>query len=340
MALGRWTSRLLQILGFAGLALCIALAVGILLGRSFVSVTVGDVFVTADTSISSGLASIDDATGRISEGVGRLEELLGELGPLSASAPIPAAVAARISTVVDAYAPARDRYVAAREQARSALQNVQQAAQFVPGVELPTGVSDALAAADERLTGIDAALTGLRSAARATAGDVASAATNLRDASTTAVDTAGSLRTSVDDLRIRIADVHVTVDRVLWLGTGALLAIVGYVALLNILVIWLARRRPTVAPTTDAGPAPSEASRARDLASLSGFSATRIRKHEKVDSSTTRRPARSQRSTNVERVSISLPQVSSNHWATAPKRPGICCRPGSVSGIASSKMTK
>ena len=62
MALGRWTSRLLQLLGFAGLAVCIALAIGLLIGRSWVGVAVGDVFIAADTSISNGLASIDDAT--------------------------------------------------------------------------------------------------------------------------------------------------------------------------------------------------------------------------------------------------------------------------------------
>ena len=61
----------------------------------------------------------------------------------------------------------------------------------------------------------------------------------------------------MDDLRVRIADVHVSVDRVLWLGTGALLAIVGYVALLNILIVWLARRRPNAAPP-DAGAMSSE----------------------------------------------------------------------------------
>jgi hypothetical protein len=258
MALGRWSSRLLQLLGFVGLALCIALMIGILLGRSFVAVAVGDVFITADTSIANGLASIDDARNRLTEGVGRLEELLGDLGPLPATAAVPAAVAAKISTVVDAYAPARDRYVEARERAQAALNYVRSAARVVPGVTVPTGVSDVLAAADERLTNVDAALVGLRAGARATAGDVAASATRLRDAVTTAADTARSLRTEVEGLQTRIADIHVSVDRVIWLGAGSLLAVVGYVALLNVLIIWLARRKPKAVAAADAGAVAAE----------------------------------------------------------------------------------
>jgi hypothetical protein len=118
----------------------------------------------------------------------------------------------------------------------------------VPPVAVPPGVATALDAADERLTRIDSALSDMRSSARATAGDVAAAATTLRDAVTSATDTARTLRSEIDGLRLRIVDVNVTIDRVLWLGTGALLAIVGYVALLNAIIVWLARRRPKAAP--------------------------------------------------------------------------------------------
>jgi hypothetical protein len=255
MALGRWTSRVLQILGFAGLIVCLALAIGILLGRTWIAVAVGDVFTTADTSIANGLASIDEARGRLTDGAGTLEELVADVGRLPATATIPAAVAARVSQAVDAYAPARDRYVEARSQAQAALRYLEAAGRFAPGVQLPTGVPTALAAADERLVRLDSALTGLRGAARATAGDVAAAATTLRDAVTTAADTAGNLRAEVDGLRVRIADVNASIDRVLWLGTGALLAVVGYVALLNVIIVWLARRRPKVAPAVAVDPA-------------------------------------------------------------------------------------
>ena len=116
-----------------------------------------------------------------------------------------------------------------------------------------------VAAANERLVAIDGALTALRGAARATAGDVTTAATTLRDAATRSVETARSLRAAVDDLRLRIADVHGRVDGILWLGAGALLVIVGYVALLNLLIVWLARRRPDDATAIASDPATPEA---------------------------------------------------------------------------------
>ena len=254
MALGRWTSRALQLLGLAGLAACLVLAVGILLGRAWVSAVVSDTFVTADSSIADGLASIDQAAASLTGGIGALDEVLADLGPLSSTTPIPASVAARISTVVDSYGPARDRWVAAREQAAAALRYVQLASRVVPGADQPTGLDDALRTADERLTGIDAALTGLRAGARTTAGDAAAAATRLRDAISTAADTALTIRVEVDALRIRIADVNARVDRMLWNGTGGLLLVVGYVALLNAMILWLARRRPKVTPAIDEGP--------------------------------------------------------------------------------------
>jgi hypothetical protein len=251
MALGRWTSRFLQIIGFAGLIVCLALAVALLLGRSFVAVAIGDVFVTADTSISSGLSSIDDARNRLTGGATSLDDLVGSLGSVPATAAVPAAVAAKVSSVVDTYAPARDRFVAAREQARTALRYVEAASRIVPGITVPTGVNDALVAADDRLTRIDGALNSLRGAARATAGDLAAAATSLRDAATSAVDAASNMRTQVETLQARLVDIHASVDQVIWLGTGALLAVVGYVALLNVLIIWLARRRPKAQPVAE-----------------------------------------------------------------------------------------
>ena len=244
MALGRWNSRILQVIGFAGLLVCIVLAITILLGRAWVGVAVGDAFTTVDTTIADGTASIDDATARLGAGVGMLDELLGQIGTLPASSAVPAAVAARVSQVVDAYTPARDRYVEARTKARAALDYLEMFGRVTPGVEIPSGVSTALTAADERLVAIDTALVGLRGAARGTAGDVASAATSLRDGIATATDAARNLRTAVDGLRLRIVDVHAGIDRVLWIGAGAVLAIVGYVALLNVIIIWLARRRP------------------------------------------------------------------------------------------------
>lgn len=257
MALGRMTAGVLQLLGLAGLIVCIGLAIAILAGRAWIGVAVGDGFATVDTTISDGLASIDEAKARLTDGGGALGQLIDDLGPLPSNSPIPAAVAARITQVVDAAAPARDRFVEARSQAQAALGYLQLVTRVAPNVELPTGISGALAKADDRLTQIDDSLATLRSAARATAGDVAAAATRMRDAVSNAGEAATGLRTEVERLQTRIADVHSSVDRVLWIGAGALLLVVGYVALLNVLLIWLARRARRAA--ADHGPVMMEA---------------------------------------------------------------------------------
>ncbi|HET9084769.1 MAG TPA: hypothetical protein VFN41_10250 [Candidatus Limnocylindrales bacterium] len=257
MALGRMTAGVLQLLGLAGLIVCIGLAIAILAGRAWIGVAVGDGFATVDQTITSGLASVDQAKSRLTDGRAALGQLLDDLAPVPATSQIPAAVAARITQVVDAAAPARDRFVEARSQAQAALGYLQLVTRMAPNVELPTGISAALANADDRLTQIDDSLANLRSAARSTAGDVAAAATRLRDTVSNAADTATGLRTAVEDLQTRIADVHASVDRVLWIGAGALLLVVGYVALLNVLLIWLVRRARRAA--ADPGPAMMEA---------------------------------------------------------------------------------
>src|SRR3954453_14179768 len=242
MPLGRLTAGVLQLLGLAGSIVCIALMIGILAGRAWIGVAVGDGFTTVETTISDGLAGIDEATARLTDGRAALGQLLDDLGPLPSTSPIPAAVAARITQVVDAAGPARDRFVEARSQAQAAVGYLQLVSRVAPGVEAPTGISDALPNAGDRLARIDSALVTLRGAARATAGDVAAAATGMRDAVSNAADSAAGLRTEVDRLRTRVGDLHTSVDRVLWISAGALLLVVGYVALLNLLVIWLARR--------------------------------------------------------------------------------------------------
>lgn len=253
MALGRGTSGVLQLLGFAGLLVCIVLAVGILLGRTWVGIAVGDGFTTVDTTISDGLASIDDAGTRLTDAGAALDQLTAQLGPLPASSPIPAAVAARITEIVDGVAPARDRFVDARSEAQAALRYLELVRRAAPDFQIPPGVSTALATADERRAAIDTALVTLRGAARASAGDVAAAATAMRQAVTGAADAATTLRGEVDGLRTSIVDIHASIDRVLWLGTAALLAIVGYVGLLNLLLIWLARRARRVAVVAPGG---------------------------------------------------------------------------------------
>ena len=246
--LGSKTRTGLQVLGFAGLLVCAVLAGGILVGRAWASDTVGQVFVSADGAITDGLATIDDAKARLAERVAPLDAAISQLSTAAATSPVPAAIAAQLSTVADGYAGARDRVVTARAQAASALQIARVASGVVPGFSVPPGIDAAVAAVDDRVTQLDAAVQGLRAAAVTRASDAVAAAQALRDRVTNVVDAASDVRAKVEGLQVTLTDVHRSVDTGLWLGSGALLVLVGYLALLNALIIWLARRAPRPEP--------------------------------------------------------------------------------------------
>ena len=75
---------------------------------------------------------------------------------------------------------------------------------------------------------------------------------------------------------------------------------------------------------------PSRSGRGRP--SAYGLAATVMVNREKVVSSATSNPAWWQRSCRAVRLSTTLPQVSSYHWASAAKRVGMVWRAASVSG--------
>jgi hypothetical protein len=263
---GRKTSILLQVFGLIGLIGSIVLAAGILLGRSWASDTVGQVFVVADSSISDGLATYDDATGRLNGRIDDLDALLGLVGSAPANSPVTAAIAARIGSATDGYAAIRDRYVQARERAQSALRTLA-IANRIPGLEVSTDLSDSLAQVDSRLTQVDAAVTALRTAASGRVGDLAAAVTTFRDRLAGIQELTQTVRDRIVGLQDRVVVIHGRVDSGLWLGAGALLVVVAYVALLNLLIIWLARRRPKVvaaAPAASAAPTASVAASSAD----------------------------------------------------------------------------
>src|SRR3954447_12446658 len=254
-ALGTRTRTALQVLGWAGLIASLLLAFGIILGRVWVGGTIGQVFTSGDVAISIGLGGLDEATSRLSEGTASLDSAISQLASAPAGSAVPAGIAARLSEIGDRYAAGRDRFIDARAKAASALSFAQAASGILPGVSIgdETPVLDAV---DERLSRLDAALRGLRTAAVTRASDAIGAAQTLRDAISTAADAAGAVRTRVVAVQTRLTEVRGTVERVLWIGAGGLLLIVAYVALLNGLIVWLARRaRPKVVAEPSVAPA-------------------------------------------------------------------------------------
>jgi len=257
--LGPRTRASLRLLGWAGLIICAILALGILAGRIWVGTAIGGVFTTADTAIAEGLASLDDAKARLAEGAANLDATINELAAAPAASAVPAGIAAKLNEVGDRYAAVRDRYVDARAKARAALQLAGVASGIVPGFSVPPEVAPALAAIDDRLTQLDARLSALRTAATTRASEAVAAAQGLRTAVSTAGDAAANVRAQVEALRVRIDDVESGMNRILWIGAGGFLLIIGYVALLNALILWLGRKVPRPEPSTAeavAGPSP------------------------------------------------------------------------------------
>ena len=256
--LGRNTRTGLQVLGFAGLVVCAVLAIAILGGRAWTSSQVGHVFTTADQTIEEALATVDDAKARLQDRLAPLQAAITELGAAPAASLVPAAIAARLSTVADSYADGRDRIATARAQAQSAIRLATVASGVLPGFDVPPAISNAVTAIDDRVTQLDAAVQSLRTAAQTTAADAVAAAQRLRDAVTNAVDAATGVRTQVEGLRVKLVDVNGSLDAVLWISAGGALLFVAYLALLNALIVWLARRAPRVEAVPGDTPPPPE----------------------------------------------------------------------------------
>jgi hypothetical protein len=258
-ALGRRSRAGLQTLGWIGLILSILLAFGILLGRIWVGGTIGQVFTSADVAIGIGVAGLDQASSRLNDGLATLDSTVSELASAPAGSAVPAGIAARLTDIGDRYAAIRDRYVDARAKAASAISLAQAASGLLPGVTVDGDSTPVLDAIDDKLTGLDDALRSLRTAAATRASDAVVAAQTLRGTVAGVADAATAVKARVVRVQTTLDDAQSTIERVLWIGAGGLLIIVAYLALLNGLIIWLARRArpdPVLAPATPVEPDP------------------------------------------------------------------------------------
>ena len=101
-----------------------------------------------------------------------------------------------------------------------------------------------LGALDARLQQFDDNLSRLREGgvAQAVRDRVVEGATNLRGTIGEVADLGGRIQTRLDQAQERLDQANSRLDGFLWIITIVLLLLVGYVAVLNGLVIWLARR--------------------------------------------------------------------------------------------------
>jgi hypothetical protein len=229
--------RAVRMFAWFGLALTVVLAIGILLGRGWLVGYVDDVFDTVDGAVANGSTVVALTTGRLEERVADLDSLVGDLQSTAATVTVPPAIAERATGIADRFGQIRDGWVAVRAKIDAALGTLAQIDRALPFVDLPPGPTEQLAALDQSIADIDANITALRSGAASRVGDVVAGATALRGA----VDRVAEVGTRIEEglaaVEDRLDRAHGTIDTVMWLTTVVLLLLVGYVALLNVLLI-------------------------------------------------------------------------------------------------------
>src|SRR5262245_42889702 len=262
-----------QLVAMAGILLCIAVIVGIWFGRGLVQGGVDDLGATVDGAFERGIAATPVVSDRIDAAATRLETIATDAREL-ADSPRPeatrlAALQQRLGQLADGYRDLRTRYGEVRENVAAAMASVQRIARFVPGVEVPEGPVEALAAMDARLQDLDQRISGLwpgepgDEPADEEATRLADAAAGIRDA----VDRA---KTAVDGLAEGLASAQARanggVERIgglIVIGATALSAVFVWVLLLNVALWWLGhlyrgRGRGRPAPATPPEQAPPE----------------------------------------------------------------------------------
>lgn len=226
-----------RLFAWIGLALTVVLAIGILLGRGWLAGYVDDVFETVDGAVANGSTVVALTTGRLEERVADLDALVGDLGTTASTVTVPPAIAERATGIADRFSQIRDSWVAVRARIDAALGTLAQIDRALPFIELPPGPTEQLAALDQRIADIDANITALRTGATSRVGDVVAGATALRGA----VDRVAEVGTRIEEglaaVEDRLDRAHGTIDTIMWLTTALLLVLVGYVAVLNVLLI-------------------------------------------------------------------------------------------------------
>lgn len=226
-----------RIFAWVGLGLCLVLVLGILIGRTWLAGYVDDVFDTVDGAVANGSTVVAVTTGRLQERVADLDSLVADLRTSAATATVPPALAERATGLADRFAQIRDGWVSVRARIDAALATLAQIDRALPFIDLPPGPTEQLAALDQRIADIDANITSLRTGATARVGAVIDGATALRGA----VDRVAEVGTRIEDglaaVEDRLDRAHDTIDTIMWLTTATLVLLVGYVALLNVLLI-------------------------------------------------------------------------------------------------------
>ena len=155
----RVAGRAGQVVGILGIIASLALVVGVLVGRGWVAERVDGVAATLDAAVARALPLVDRAQATVGDIAVRVGETAAAAEVVAVDpAATPEAlqrVLARLSALSQRYLDLRGTYAGVREEVVSALDRLTLLTRFVPGVSVPQGPVDALAALDERARTLD-----------------------------------------------------------------------------------------------------------------------------------------------------------------------------------------
>jgi methyl-accepting chemotaxis protein len=230
-----------QVAGVLGIVVCLALVVGVLLGRGWATDSVTQVAVGVDEKLALAVPLMDKASAKVSEVSGRVGAL-ADAATTVAALPGPGAelrtgLRSALNRVSERYLELRSSFGDVQQAAGGALDRLQTLEQLLPGFELPQGPVDALARLDAGVQELDATIVGLADAVPET-GPIAAVATAAAARATRAQERLQEVNGAIDDARIKLDEVRAkvasTADGV---NTGVTLGALGTILVLLYFVL-------------------------------------------------------------------------------------------------------
>jgi hypothetical protein len=232
-----------QVVGVVGIVVCLLLVIGVIVGDGWAVGTVDDVAASIDAKIAKADPLLTQASAKVGEISGRVSTVADIAAGIAADPSPGGAVAdalrAGIATVSDRYQTLRTNYAGVRESVQSVVDRLQTLDRLVPGISIPQGPADALAALDARVQEFDAKVSGLvtidpgqgpvnqaAAAIAQKAGEIDAKITDLQGG-------IGDVQQRVSALRTKLSDTSGGIKLGITLGAFGSILLLLYLALLH-----------------------------------------------------------------------------------------------------------
>jgi hypothetical protein len=232
-----------QVVGVVGIVVCLALVVGVVIGRGWAVDQVEAVAATIDDNLARGEPLIAAAAEKVGDVQARFDVLGEAASALAASDnPAPGLVAAlsdRLSGVSERYLALRDGYADVREQIVTAIDRLETLDRLIPGITIPQGPVDALAALDARVQELDAAISpiigenGMVDSIQGAAGRITERVAQAEALLTQVEAGLEAAEAKLAETRAQVEDTAATLTTVISIGSLVLVVLLLYIALLH-----------------------------------------------------------------------------------------------------------